>query len=261
MGNTLLDNRNTVRSLTRGLAILRHLNAVGAAKPGEIAAALNIPRPTVYRLLQTLEELRYVALSPTDYRVRVTRLASSLGDGYAMTSQLCQIVGPLFSEYAPQIVWPLTISVYENAAMVIEETTHDRSPLSIDRDMIGYRVPMLRSASGRAYLGHCSAEERQIIIDHIRKLGLKEDQPFLEETVLNRMLADVASQGFGLRDASDFRPHTASISAPAIVAGSVVACISVIWIRSAMDTQEAIKRYKGPLREIGDRLAAAVEAD
>ena len=261
MGDPKTDNRNAVRSLTRGLAILRHLNAVGAAKAGEIAAALNIPRPTVYRLLQTLEEHRYVMLSPSDSRVRVTRLAASLGDGYAMTSRLCQIAGPLFSEYAPQIVWPLTISVYENAAMVVEEATHDRSPLSIDRDMIGWRVPILRSASGRAYLGHCSAEERQIIVEHIRRLGQKEDLPFLDQTVLSKMLAEVASQGFGLRDLSDFRPKTASLSVPAIVGGSVVACISVIWIRSAMDTQEAIRRYVAPLREISTRLAAAAEAE
>jgi IclR family transcriptional regulator, mhp operon transcriptional activator len=48
------------RALTRGLAILRHVNAVGEARPGEIARALNLPRPTDYRLLETLEEAGYV---------------------------------------------------------------------------------------------------------------------------------------------------------------------------------------------------------
>jgi IclR family transcriptional regulator, mhp operon transcriptional activator len=75
------ERRDSVRALVRGLAILRHVNAVGEARPGEIAQALGIPRPTVYRLIETLEEQRYVVMSPTSNRVRVTRRAASLGDG------------------------------------------------------------------------------------------------------------------------------------------------------------------------------------
>ena len=132
--------RESVRALTRGLAILRFVNAAGDPRPSEIAVGLDRPRPTVYRLLQTLEEAGYVALSPTGNRVRVTRLAAHLGDGFAMTSRICQAAGAIFAAYAPKIMWPLDISVYENAAMVIQETTHGRSPLSIDRGMTGLPV-------------------------------------------------------------------------------------------------------------------------
>ena len=78
-----------VRALERGLAILRFVNAAGDTKPAEIAAALKIPHPTVYRLLQTLEEQGYVVYSPTSARVRVSRLAAGLGDGFARTSLVC----------------------------------------------------------------------------------------------------------------------------------------------------------------------------
>ena len=134
----------------RGLAILRYVNAAGDPRPSEIAVGLGLPRPTVYRLLQTLEEAGYIVLSPTSNRVRVTRLAAGLGDGFAITSRICQAAGTIFATYAPKVVWPLDISVYENAAMVIQETTHGRSPLSIDRGMTGFRLPMLRTAAGRS---------------------------------------------------------------------------------------------------------------
>lgn len=255
-----VESRTGVRALMRGLAILRYVNTSRSARPGEIAAALDIPRPTVYRLLQTLEELNYVALSPTDNRVRVTRLAAGLGDGYAIASRLCQIAGPLFSEYAPQIVWPLVLSVYDNAAMVVEETTHGRSPMSIDHDMIGYRVPILRTSSGRAYLAHCGDEERQIILEQVRRLDLEEDRPYLEQVHLRRMLSEVAAHGVALRDAGDFRPHTGSISVPIMVAGTVAGCVSVVWIRSAMDSAQAEQRYVGPLRQIAQRFTELAEA-
>jgi IclR family mhp operon transcriptional activator len=42
------------------------------AKPAEIAATLNLTRPSAYQLLETLEEMGYVARSPSDARFRVT---------------------------------------------------------------------------------------------------------------------------------------------------------------------------------------------
>ena len=50
-----------VRSLARGLAILRFVNAAGDTRVSEIAAELKLPRPSVYRLLHTLEEEGYIA--------------------------------------------------------------------------------------------------------------------------------------------------------------------------------------------------------
>jgi IclR family transcriptional regulator, mhp operon transcriptional activator len=253
------EARDSVRALVRGLDILRHVNSVGEARPGEIAQALGIPRPTVYRLIETLEEQGYVVMSPTSNRVRVTRRAASLGDGYAITSRLCQAAGPLFGEYGPRLIWPLDISVYENAAMVIQETTHGRSPLSVDRGMIGYHLPMLRSSAGRCYLGHCDARERELILNHIRRVADPEDAPFLEETYLRPMLDQVAVNGLAVRDAGEFRPRTASIAVPVICEGTIVACVSIIWIRNAITLKQILQTCEGPLRELAHRIAAALD--
>jgi IclR family mhp operon transcriptional activator len=255
------EGRDAVRALTRGLSILRHINAVGEARPGEIARALGIPRPTVYRLIQTLEEQGYVVMSPSSNRVRVTRLAASLGDGFAVTSRICQLAGPLFAEYAPRIVWPLDISVYENAAMVIQETTHGRSPLSIDRGMIGYRLPMLRTSAGRCYLGLCDARERDLILDHVRRLDDPEDRPFLDDRYLGRLLAEVVARGLAYRDAGEFRPQTASIAVPVMVSGAVAAALSVIWIRTAMPLDQALTTLEAPMREISARISTTLDEE
>ncbi|SEM41706.1 transcriptional regulator, IclR family [Gemmobacter aquatilis] len=248
----------SVRALTRGLAILRHVNAVGEARPGEIAKALDIPRPSVYRLLQTLEEAGYVVFSGSANLVRVTRLAASLGDGTALTSDLCQAATPLFAEYGARLVWPLDLTVYHDAAMVIQETTHGRSPLSIDRAMIGYRLPVLRTSAGRAYLAFCGTEERDLIIAHLRRLGDPADLPFLDPVWLARMIEDTRTRGLALRDAGEFRPQTASIAAPILLDGNVLGCVSMIWIRTAMTSRKAIDTCAAPLVEIAARIAAAL---
>lgn len=248
----------SVRSLLRGLAILRHVNAVGSARPGEISRVLGIPRPSVYRLLQTLEEAGYVAFSASSNLVRVTRLAASLGDGSAMHPELCRVAAPLLAEYAARLLWPLDLSVYDNAAMVIQETTHGRSPLSIDRAMTGYRMPMLRTSAGRAYLAFTGEAERELILDHLRRLGDPADSYFLQAEWLAGMIGETRQRGFAIRDAGEFRKQTASLAMPVMVDGVVRACVSVIWIRSAMKTSRAIDTAAAPLAELASRIAAAL---
>ncbi|MDD8021790.1 MAG: DNA-binding transcriptional regulator [Paracoccaceae bacterium] len=245
-----------VRALTRGLAILRHVNTAGEARPGEIARALNLPRPTVYRLLETLEEEGYVVFSGSASLVRVTRLAASLGDSSALGSELCQAAMPLFADYSARLVWPLDLTVYENAAMVIQETTHGRSPLSIDRAMIGYRLPVLRTSAGRAYLAFCPEEERALIVAHLHRLGDPADLPFLDAGRLARMITETRARGVALREAGEFRPQTASIAAPILGPGGVLGCVSMIWIRTAMSARKALESFGDPLREIADKIAA-----
>ena len=267
MGQRLADERTTtpdrsdsVRALRRGLAVLRYINAVGSTNAASIARALDIPRPTVYRLLQTLEEEGYVAFSASSTQVRVTRLSASLGDGYAAHSRVCQVAAPVFGEYGPRLVWPLDLTVYENAAMVIHETTHTRSPLSIDRGMIGYRLPMLRTSAGRAYLAFCREEERAMILDHLRRIHDPEDRPFLDEAWLGRMIEETRRRAVAVRDGGEFRPKTSSIAVPVLIGDRVEAVVSMIWIRSALSLDDALSAHSEALASIATAIARDVSA-
>lgn len=249
-----------VRSLQRGLEILHYINATGGAKPGDIAKALSLPRPTVYRLLQTLEETGYVVFSASSNLVRVTRLAGSLGDSAQRNSLICHVAAPLLTKYASKLVWPLDLSIYDNAAMVIEETTHWRSPLSIDRAMTGYRMPVLRTSAGRAYLAFCQERERELILSHLRRLGDPADLFFLQNDWLAKMITDTRARGYALRDFGEFRAQTASIAVPIISEGQNVASVSMIWIRSAMKTAEAVASALAPLQALAGEIATALAA-
>jgi IclR family mhp operon transcriptional activator len=251
--------QENVRALVRGLDVLRYLNSVGAARASEISAALEIPRPTVYRLLRTLEEEGYVLFSSTDSRARVSALAAALGDNSAARSRLCHAAGPFLSKFTDQHSWPVDLSVYENAHMVIQETTHGRSPLSVDNNMVGFALPMLRSSAGRAYLAACEARECEIILDLLRNENLLEDQPFLQGRWLDEHLVEYAKQGYATRGPRTFRPKTSSLAVPILQNDRVVGCLSIIWITKAVTMADATARYMNSLKnlatEIGEELA------
>ena len=237
-----------VRAFKRGLDVLHEINRSGGIRAGDVARQLELPRPTVYRLLETLEELGYVARSASDDRFRVTRRASSLGDGYDPGVVICQAAAPYLAELSRTLVWPVDLSTYENAAMVVQETTHSRSPLSIDRGMIGKRLPMLRTSAGRAYLAACPAHERELILNHLRRIDEADDRPFLDEARLDRMIAETQARGYAIRSEGEFNPKTASIAVPIVRNDAVFGCISIIWIRSALGIEEAVATFVEPIR-------------
>ncbi|MBR0828694.1 DNA-binding transcriptional regulator [Bradyrhizobium manausense] len=246
-----------VRAFKRGLDVLREVNRSGGIRAGDVARQLDLPRPTVYRLLETLEELGYVARSASDDRFRVTRHALGLGDGYDPGVVICQAAAPYLAELSKTLVWPVDLSTYENAAMVVQETTHSRSPLSIDRGMIGKRLPMLRTSAGRAYLAACPPREREMIVNHLRRIDEADDRPFLDGERLTRMIAETAKRGYAVRSEGEYNPKTASIAVPIVRDEVVFGCISIIWIRSALTLDEAVTQYVAPLREAAAAIPVA----
>ena len=246
-----------VRAFKRGLDVLHEVNRSGGIRAGDVARRLDLPRPTVYRLLETLDELGYVARSASDDRFRVTRRALSLGDGYDPGIFICQAAAPYLAELSKNLVWPVDLSTYENAAMVIQETTHARSPMSIDRGMIGKRLPMLRTSAGRAYLAACTPMERDVIINHLRRIDEADDRPFLEPHRLSRMIAETSHRGYAIRNEGEYNPKTSSIAIPIRRGEVVFGCISIIWIRSAMSLEDAVASCVAPLQE----AAAAIPVE
>ena len=246
-GDRMATKPDTVRALARGLGVLRLLNRVGATRPGEIAKQLKLPRPTVYRLLHTLEEEGYVIYSASDSRVRVSPLAAALGDNVSVRSGLCKVAAPVLARFTETHAWPADLSTYEDAHMVIQESTHGRSPLSVDPGMVGYSLPILRSSAGRAYLSVCGAREQEMIIELLRAENVLEDLPFLTKAWLDKNLTIYSEQGYATRGPRTFRPKTSSLAVPVIVDDRAIGCLSIIWVTKAMKMQQAIERYAAAL--------------
>ena len=247
---------DNVRALSRGLNILRFLNRVGAARVAEIALELGLPRPTVYRLLNTLEEEGYVLYSGNDSRMRLSPLAATLGDSSSTRSRLCQVAVPSLAKFTDAHAWPVDLSTYADAHMIIQESTHSRSPLSVDPGMVGYSLPMLRSSSGRAYLSVCAGREREIIIDLLRAENVLEDLPFLQKEWLDKNLTTYFKQGFATRGPRSFRPKTSSLSVPIISDERAIGCLSIIWVTKAMEMERAVERYAAALQQTATEISA-----
>ena len=136
-----------VRSLERGLALLVAINRRKLPSVVELARDTRLPRPTVYRLLETLSRAGFVTRSSPNDRYCLTSQVRTLSDGFAEDDWIAEIAAPLMTQLTRQLVWPLALMTFEEGRMLVRETTHEASTLSIDHGMVGRSLPDI--ANGR----------------------------------------------------------------------------------------------------------------
>ena len=72
---------------------------------------------------------------------------------------------PLVEALYQDIVWPTAVATLSGTMMVVRYSTDQKSPLAMERSPVGFRVPILTTAVGLAFLAHCGAQERRAILE------------------------------------------------------------------------------------------------
>src|ERR1700761_455571 len=157
-----------VEPVLRSLQILEALNRHAPASLSQLEAATKLPKPTVSRLLETLEEGGYVVRLPRragyDLRERTLRLSS----GFRYSDAVGETAPPFLSALTAETKWPIGIATLDRDAMRVRFSTGRESPFAIDENYVNRRVPILLSALGRAYIAFCSDAEREKIMELLR---------------------------------------------------------------------------------------------
>jgi IclR family mhp operon transcriptional activator len=235
-------------SLERGLEVLEYLNTVRASTAHGIAAELKIPRPTVYRILETLEEHGMLYRSASDSVFRLTSAVRHLSEGFTDEKWIGSLGAPLLRRLGEKVLWPTDLATFEDDAMIIRESTHRFSPFSVDVGMIGRKRHLLKSPLGRAYLAFCPDEERKKILDSLRRSPDPDNALSRDEAFLEQMIATSLANGYSsCRELQ--HPKCASIAVPVLYNQHAIACINIVWVAATLDYEEAISRYLPDLKQ------------
>jgi IclR family mhp operon transcriptional activator len=250
-------NGRRVRGLTRGLAILRALNENNYATALQLSRITGLPRPTVYRLLDTLIAAGYVAHGPRPDIYRLTIAVRALSDGFNDEAWMTDVAAPIIAELGQTIVWPTDIATFDRDAMVVRETTHASSPLSINREKAGFRVPVLLSSLGLVYLANVNEAERDTILRTIAGSDRPDAALARDRRSVSALLAQVRKRGYGFREGG-ISPKTGSIAVPVMWRDRPIACINLHYILSAMAMEQVAERYLAPMRAAAAKIEKAL---
>ena len=154
-----------VRALKRGLALLSELNFGGPTSVQDLATRTGVNRTTVYRLLWTLRSEGFITIDEPTGFVSLTPLVRRLSDGLTERDAMSQAAVPAMFALMQEVQWPSDLAVFDAGAVVIRESTHSFSALSIHRAMVGRRRPFLKSALGRAILAAVKPSLRRQMVE------------------------------------------------------------------------------------------------
>jgi IclR family mhp operon transcriptional activator len=250
-----------IRAIERAMNVLQELNLQPINTIAQLHARTKLPKPTLVRILKTLEDAGYVENDVREGGYRVSALVTSLSSGFHK--------GPLVVEagraWAVAITrkhkWPTAIALPDYDGVIIRFSTVPDSPVSPFHSTVNRRLNLLTRGMGLAYFAFLEGEEAELITDVLRRSDDPENALSHHPAELARLVRKVRANGYATRS-SLVEPRNSNTIAVPIVSksGKVLASLGLTYFTSAFSSeQEACARYAPVLQSAASAIADDLE--
>jgi len=260
-----MANVKISKTTIKSFSILEKLNILGEAHNSDIADALQLPRATCYRLLETLCAAGLASKDPNTHVYRPTERVLALSCGFEPETWIAACAKPHMNELGADLLWPIAIATLSGPSMLLRQTTDPDSPLVVRRYLPGRRVGLLSTATGRVYLAHCASEQRDTLIDILQKSDKQEDLSARNRAQVEKRLRQVRESGF---DSSQRQSETTmwrAMAVPVFARNRILASLSVRYIQKvvsrAKEREEFLPKLRSTAKHIGNSFETASAAD
>src|SRR5690625_777524 len=201
-------DRYTVPGLERGLLLLcefsRQEPVLGAP---ELSRRLDIPRTTVFRLLNTLENMGFIEKVERGHAYRLGIGVLKLGFEYLASLEMTELSEPILRRVRDETGLSCNLAVRDGQRVVIIAKIAAPTPF-VSTVHVGTRLPLHATLLGRVLLSDMSLEElRQIYPeDELERFSARTPRNTKE---LYELVRKDAERGYGY-DEAFFEPEVAS---------------------------------------------------
>ncbi|MEH6445733.1 MAG: IclR family transcriptional regulator [Oceanospirillaceae bacterium] len=185
-------------SITRVLEIVEAVaNAERPISPGDLALTLNIPKPSIHRLLQQLEAEGFVQTNLRGALIPGPRM-QKIATGVLYSNHYRAERQAILTKLAEQIGETCGISVPDGTQMKYYDRAQTNWPLQIHLP-IGSTTPVWCTASGKLYLSTLSSERRHRLCRNLALHKLTRNT-LDDQHSLNSALLQIGDTGIGTDD-------------------------------------------------------------
>jgi IclR family mhp operon transcriptional activator len=249
-----VSSTRPIRALLRGLEVLHVLNHHNGATVSEVASSIDLPRTTTYRILETLCVAGYAYRAASDDRYRLTIMVRGLSDGFDDEAWVTQIARPYIYDLCREIVWPVAVATLSGSSMLIRQTTDHQSPLAVEKRGPGFRVPILGSAAGLAYLSYCPKEQRDSLLDILAKSKRERDKPARNRKKVYETLVETRKRGYAISRRARRVSDELSFAVPIIADERILASLAFRCSSTALPEAEAEQRFVPKLLAVARQI-------
>lgn len=151
-----------VRAVDRALDVLMAFHAGDhQLSAGELLKRVDLSRPTLYRLLHTLENKGFVVSSGDPQRFALGPSVAHLAHVWSSSLDLAAVAQPMLRRLWEQTGETVALLVHQGSYRVCVAELPSAQPLSFKRG-VGYRENVTHGASGRVILAHLAEPESHV---------------------------------------------------------------------------------------------------
>lgn len=247
----------SIRSIERALTVLQEMNLQPYSSIAHLHARTGLPKPTLVRILQTLEHAGYVE---NDRRVggyQLSALVGSLSSGYHKEPLVVEAGRPWAIAVTRKYQWPVSISLLDRDAVIVRFSTVPDSSMSPFHKTVNMRLSLITRGMGLAYLAFTSQEEFELIEAMLRMSDDPEDALARHPEKLQKLVAMTRERGYATRAANVEPRNSDTIAVPVFNdSGRVVASLGLTYFISAFASQaEACERYTPVLKTASKEIS------
>lgn len=244
----------TIRALDRGLEVLECLHKSRSASLHDLFLATGLPKATITRVVVTLEKRGLIWQRIEDGAYMSSHTFQPRPPQLNDENFLVETASPVLERLCKKVNWPSILAVPRLDCMEVIETNRPKSYFSnIPLGPIGFRINMLRSASGRAYLAFCSDSERAAVLQRLAVSTESGNFMARRPAMYNRIISETKKLGYGHR-ATDFGgdfdktrresdDHRDSIAVPIWAGDEVIAVINLTWMHKVATVDQIVKAH------------------
>ncbi|MDP9877455.1 IclR family mhp operon transcriptional activator [Variovorax boronicumulans] len=252
-----------VRGLSRGLAVLRALNALPGGIGGvvELARVTGIHRTTVKRLLETLRSEGLVHHKDDGASYALGFEVRRLSEGYVGADWIDRVAAPAMRAHLRALSWPSDLATPDAGFMIVRESTHRVSMLSQHRATIGIRIPMLVSSLGRAWLSWCAEEERVATLALLAQRTDAIGEMARDGGYVKRIIRETRRRGYAMnRGEWASESSVTAIGFPIRIGEHAIGAINLVLQNNVVSDREVATRYVPLLRQLADGISEATSS-
>lgn len=246
-----------IRAVERALRVLQEMNLQPYTSVAHLHARTGLPKPTLVRILQTLEHAGYVENDPRAGGYQLSALVGSLSSGYHKEPMVVEAGRPWAVALTRKHRWPVSISLLDRDAVVVRFSTVPDSSVSPFHKTVNMRLPLITRGMGLAYLAFTQKEEFELIVGMLRNSDDPEDELARQPEKLDRLVAQTRERGYAVRSPLVEPRNSNTIAVPIYNdADRVVASLGLTYFISAFPSQsEACDRYAAVLKAASKEIS------
>lgn len=251
------EREPTIRSISRGLAVLQAINRGGSITMMDICRTAQVPYPTACRIVATLIDEGMIEREPARKRYRPTAMVRTLSVGYQDEDSLVHAAHPHIVALCKKVAWPISVCSRVGNVMMVRDSTHRLTSLTLNNYAPGYTLPVTECSTGKAYLAFCDPDERANILEGLKKL----DGPAERMAGLllrdDSLLRDIRAKGYATqaRNAYTATPgKTSSLAVPLFRGDRLVGAMALVFFASAMPMARAEQQFVPELKATAEAI-------